>query len=240
MQQHATNEFLAKGEEMNWDWVGMADIFIDPQGVARRVGRRRTWIGPLVVLGCGGILLGLVSLPFVLQAVKLTLPSGLTEEQVEELLDRLVLYQRLGLVLSPLLLALKCWFVAGILYISCVLWDLPARMRQTFSLTVHGSLIFLLGEWAAFLVVKLRGSEIHSVEDLSPRLGFDLLVSGLSRPAMALLNHFSIFTLWYVVMITLSLSYLTGCTKRRAFLAAIPMWAFPLGLKVALVWISTS
>lgn len=54
----------------------------------------------------------------------------------------------------------------------------------------------------------------------------------------ALVSYFSVFNIWYIVALTLALSFLGGCSKTKAFVAVIPTWLLPLSLVVGLAWLS--
>jgi hypothetical protein len=49
---------------------------------------------------------------------------------------------------------------------------------------------------------------------------------------LAFVNFFSIFEIWYIVILGLSLAYLTGSSKGKAFAAITPAWLIPLLLAV--------
>jgi uncharacterized membrane protein YfhO len=90
--------------------------------------------------------------------------------------------------------------------------------------------VTFLQELTAFTVINLRANEPQKLSDLSPALGLDLVLNGLSKPMMALVSYFSVFNIWYIIVLSLGLSFLSGCAKSKAFLATIPNWLLPLGI----------
>jgi hypothetical protein len=46
------------------------------------------------------------------------------------------------------------------------------------------------------------------------------------------LNFFSIFEIWYLVILVFGLSYLAKCSKGQAFAAITPAWLLPLAFRM--------
>jgi hypothetical protein len=112
--------------------------------------------------------------------------------------------------------------------------DLRTKFRDHFSLLAHGSLIGAIGYLAGFAVIRLKGEELQSMQELRPAFGFDLLLAdGANKYLHAALNYFSLFTVWYIVMLTLTLAAMAGISKGKAFAAIAPVWI--LGLVFAMV-----
>ena len=58
------------------------------------------------------------------------------------------------------------------------------------------------------------------------------LTTNVHGPLLAILNFFSIFQIWYLVVLTFGLAYLTKSTKGKAFAAITPAWLVPLFLRI--------
>jgi hypothetical protein len=90
-----------------------------------------------------------------------------------------------------------------------------------------------MAQVAQAVVVKMRG-ELASMKGMQPAFGLDLwLPEGAPRLLNGLLNYFSMFTIWYIVVVALGYAALTGISKGRAFAVTSPVWI--LGLLFALV-----
>ncbi|MGH9825522.1 MAG: YIP1 family protein [Blastocatellia bacterium] len=219
--------------------AGLMDVFVDPQNTASYVQNKHAWVIPSVVIGIGGIFLGLASLPLTLQVVQHNLPTGLSGEQIQQTIDNLARFQRIGVMLTPVVFILKSLISAWILYTACVLLDIRTGYRKLFSLVTQCAMILFLQDLTVYTIIKLRGAEVRSITDLTPGLGLDLLLHGSSKPVMAVVSYFSVFNIWYIVMLSLTLSFLSGCSKKRAFVATIPNWLFGLFLCVGVAWLAT-
>jgi len=81
-------------------------------------------------------------------------------------------------------------------------------------------------------VIRSRGDAIENAEQLQPPFGIDLFTPGLHGPLLAILNFFSIFEIWYLIVLGLGLAFLTGVSKSKAFVAITPAVLIPLLFKV--------
>jgi hypothetical protein len=80
--------------------------------------------------------------------------------------------------------------------------------------------------------VRTKGDEIQSAEQLMAPFGADIFIQDVHGALLGFLNFFSIFEIWYLVVLGLSLAYLTGSSKGKAFAAITPAWVIPLLLVV--------
>ena len=143
--------------------------------------------------------------------------------------------QKVGVFASPVIMAGILALSAAILLGSCSVLSMRATFRDLFSLVCHGSLIGMLQTIAGFVVIRMKGDEIQTVEELRPSFGLGLFFhEGIGKPALAVMDYFSIFTIWYIVILSLALACLTGSSKGKGFAAAAPAWLLGLLLVVGL------
>jgi Yip1 domain len=214
------------------------DILLDPESAAQRLNHKAAWLYPLLIVGLGGIALGLANLPLLTRLIEASLPTGLTNEQIEHTLRNARTYQRIGIFFTPVMLLFKWAILAWILFMSCVLADIKVSFKHLFALLAQCSLLLFLQDLTIYIIIRLKGDQAQSIADMTPRLGLDLILTGLSKPMAALVGYFSVFNIWYIVALTLALSFLGGCSKMKAFIAIIPTWLLPLCLVVGLAWLS--
>lgn len=215
--------------------IGMFNIFLDPAATARRIPERLSWLPPLLLVGIGGALISWFTVPTVMRVMQMNPPGGMTAEQLQRSIGVIETTQRVMGLASPLLAAGFLALLAVILLGACSVLDIKTKFRDLFSLLAHGSLISFVGQLAGFVVLRIKGDEIQTMEELQPSFGLDLIFhEGLSKPLAAALKYFSIFTIWYIVMVALTLAALAACKKGRAFLAMTPVWFLPLIFVVGL------
>ena len=105
------------------------------------------------------------------------------------------------------------------------MFDLKPKFPEIFTMLCHGTLIQALAAVAGFAVLKLKGDDLNSVADLRPAFGLDIFLhEGLPKPLLATLNYFSIFNIWYIVVIAIAFATLAKTTKGKAFAATAPNW----------------
>jgi hypothetical protein len=123
-----------------------------------------------------------------------------------------------------------------------VLLDIRVAFKQLFTLIAQCALLMLAQDLIVHLIIRIRGDEVETIADLIPKLGLDLVLSGfgqtLGKTFMTILGYFSIFNVWYIVVLFVSISYLGKCSKGKAFLATFPVWFFPLCLAIGISWLN--
>jgi hypothetical protein len=105
---------------------------------------------------------------------------------------------------------------------------LRAKFRDVFSLMTACALINALQYVATYIVLRVKGEEIQSLDQMTPPFGIDIFLQDVHGAAGAVLNFFSIFELWYLVVLTFGLAYLAKTSKGMAFAALTPAWVLPL------------
>lgn len=209
---------------------GLADVFFDPESVAKRLNTRAAWLWPFLFVATGSVLIGFGLLPVTLKVIERSFPPNFPPEQLPETLANIARYQRIGIFVGALIVPLKWLIVAGVVYLSAVLLDVNVKFKSLFALVAQCSLISLLQAVMTFLIITLRADNVRTVQDLSPGLGLDLLVRPASAALAALVGYFTVFNIWHIIILGLGLHFLSGCTKKRAFAATALVWVFPLVL----------
>jgi hypothetical protein len=102
-----------------------------------------------------------------------------------------------------------------------------AKFRDIFSIMMACSLIGALQYIATYIVLRTKGDEITSQEQMQPAFGLDIFIPA-HGVLLTLLNFFSIFEIWSMVILALALASLTGSSKGKAFAAITPAWLIPL------------
>ena len=218
--------------------MGMLNIFIDPAAAVKLFQRKLSWLWPLLVVSVVTVTVQYLLIPVSMRVMQMNPPGGITAEQLERSMGMIQTVQKVGVFASPALIAGMLALGAAILLGSCAVMGMRAKFRDLYSLVCHCSLINMLQTVAGFVVVRMKGDEIQTVEELQPSFGLGLFFhEGISKPAMAVLNYFSIFTIWYIVVLSLALACLTGSSKGKGFAAAVPSWLLGLLLFVGISYL---
>ncbi len=209
--------------------VGMLNAFIDPAATAKRVPAKLFWLWPLVTITIIYVVFGYLMMPFVLQLVE----ARISGQNIPP--ERLEGARRVGTMIAQATPVITIVFV--ILFMALFAWlvgvvgsmvGARAKFRDTFSLLSAFSVIPALQYIAAYVVLNAKGDEITSQEQMSPPFGLDIFLPDVHGPLLALLNYFSIFQIWYIIVLGLGYAALTRTTKGKAFIAITPAWLIPL------------
>ena len=217
--------------------VGMLNAFVDPMGLAKRVKAKLFWLWPLITICIVYIVMGYLMLPYTMQLVDFSMQQraasqSIPPDRMETARNMAHTFSQVGIAFTPVfvvgVLALLAWLVM----VTGSIVGLRAKFRDVFSLMAACSLITALQVIAAYIVVRTKGDEIQSPEQLMAPFGADIFIQDVHGAMLGFLNFFSIFEIWYLVILGLSLAYLTGSSKGKAFAAITPAWIIPLLLSV--------
>ncbi len=179
------------------------------------------------------VIFGYLLVPFALTLADARMAqANMTPDQMERAKNIAHIVTQFTIPATPLfvigLLALFAWLVG---LVGSML-GMRSKFRDIFSLMAACSLIPALQYIAAYIVVHVKGDEITSQEQLTPPFGIDIFFQNVHGALLAFLNYFSIFQIWYLIVLTIGLAYLTKSTKGKAFAAITPAWLIPLFLRV--------
>jgi hypothetical protein len=214
-------------------FLGMFNAFVDPAGLAKAATTKLFWLWPLITVTLIYVVFGYLMMPFTLQLMDTMMTQRMTAQNVpadriETARNMAHMFSSVGLVVTPIMiiamLALAAWLVTVVGSIV----GLRAKFRDVFSLVAACSLITSLQYVATFIVLKVKGDEITSPEQMTPPFGIDIFVQDVHGVMLALLNFFSIFTIWHFIILGFALAYMTKSSKGKAFVAITPAWLIPL------------
>ncbi|HTB19836.1 MAG TPA: YIP1 family protein [Bryobacteraceae bacterium] len=218
-------------------FIGMLNAFVDPAGTAKRVPAPLSWLWPVITLTIIYMVFGYLMLPYTMNLIDLRMNQQLSQqnapvEQAERARNVAhMIYQFLPVatpVIVIVFLLLFAWLVSAMGSIA----GLRAKFRDIFSLMAACSLIPALQTIATYIVLRAKGDEITSQEQLTPPFGLDIFMQDIHGALFALVNYFSIFQIWYLIVLTFGLAYLAKASKGKAFFAITPAWLLPLALRV--------
>jgi len=217
--------------------AGMLNAFVDPKGLAKHVRAKMFWLWPLITISIIYIVVGYLMLPYTMELVDFSMQQRASAHNIPA--ERMETARNLahaisvgGIAFAPLfvvgILALLAWLVS----VTGSVVGLRAKFRDVFSLMAACSLISSLQYIATYIVVRTKGEEIQSPEQLMAPFGADIFIQDVHGATLAFLNFFSIFEIWYLVILGLSFASLTGSSKGKAFAAITPAWLLPLVLSM--------
>ncbi|HMF74145.1 MAG TPA: YIP1 family protein [Bryobacteraceae bacterium] len=205
--------------------AGIPSFYIDPEAAARRVRTKWFWIGPLAVVSIVAIIVGTLVIPIVQHVMEIApLPPGASPEQYQkEMAIGLMIQKVLFTYLAPVLAAMILSLEAGILLATSSVLGVKANFRSLFNLVSGCALILMLEQIAGIVILKAKG-DISSVAELRPPMGLDIfLPEGTNKFLLAFLGYFSIFEIWWIVMLVLIFAAAFRVSKGKAASVVAPM-----------------
>ena len=210
-------------------FLPLLDIFIDPASAGRRIDRQAPWLWPTLIIAVGTLIMGYLMVPLGLRIVQMNPPPNIPREVFQQQLPMIEKVTYITVVLTPLFIAIKLLALAGLLKLVTMMADIQLGFKKLFSLIAHSNLIVLLEGIAVFVVVRAKGDEVQTAEDLMPALGLDLLVRGdVGKPLLAALHFFSVFEFWFIAVLVIAFAALARCSKLKAFWVTLPVWILGL------------
>jgi hypothetical protein len=216
------------------DLAGMGSYFIDPEGAARRATHKWFWIGPLIVVSIIAIVTQLVRMPITQQVMEtMPLPNGMTEAQWDKQMHISMIVQNVAVWLSPVLVVIIFSVETVILLAMSSILTAGAKFRALFNIVAGCAVVGSLEAIASVVVLKMK-APVATMAELKPPLGFDIFLGeGTNKYLMAFLGYFTIFQIWWMIMLILVLASALRISKGKAFAIMSPLIIF--GLLFALV-----
>jgi len=213
--------------------VGMLNVFIDPKATARRIAAPFAWIWPLITLCIIYGVVGSLTAPYAISIADAQIAQrGITGDQAENARRITHVISQVTPIITPVFIILVLLLLAWLVMATGSIAGVRAKFRDIFSLIACCALIPSLQSIATLIVLRAKGDEITSQEQLTPPFGIDIFFPNLHGGLYALLNFFSIFEIWYLIVFTVGLAYLAKTSKGKAFFAITPAWVLTLLIRV--------
>lgn len=215
-------------------FVGMMNVFVDPIATAKRVPSKLSWVWPVVVLCVVYLIFGYLMMPFSMQLAdaRMTANPNLTGDQLERARSMAGMIVKITAFVIPVFVILFLLLFAALIKGTYSIMSVRTSFHDVFSLLAACSLIPMLQYVAGYIVLRVKGDTITTQDQITPPFGLDIFFQGIKGVPLALLSYFSIFTIWYLVVLVFGLAYLTGTSKTKALIAITPVWLIPLIFKV--------
>lgn len=163
-------------------------------------------------------------------------------QQIENELKFMKRYQTIGIVLSPLFLIIKFIFTSAILWLIIQLFA-ELDFKRLFSVVVHCGIIPFLGSILSLIILQLRGLQsIKSAVDIQVSLGLDLFFRNpdLNLPLRAFLSNINVFSVWWIILISLGISIIAKISRTKAIVITIFFWLFSAMIQVGIASLISS
>jgi len=213
--------------------VGMLNVFVDPKATARRVPAPLSWLWPLITLFVVSMVFGYLMMPYITQAFDVRLrQANVAPEQFERVQTIYHVVAQLIPVIGPVTVLIGLLLLAWLVGLTGSMVGMRVKFRDLFALIAACWLVQVLQTIAIYIVLRTKGDEITSQDQLTPPFGLDIALQNVHGALGAVLNFFSIFEIWFLVVLTIGLAYLAKTTKGKAFFAITVAWLVPLLVRI--------
>ena len=199
------------------------NIFIDPAEAAKQMDGKFAWVPPVVLQSVSAIIVGMMMTPIAIQVMRSNPPGNLSGEGLQRTLDMMETMSKAQFVVAPLMVVAMIALVALVLFAASSVMDAKASFGRLFTFVAHAGLVLTVSQIATMIVLKFKG-EISSVKELTPSFGPDMFLSeGASGLLIGICKFFSLFNLWYFVVLVIGLAALLNIPKGKALGVASPV-----------------
>lgn len=200
------------------------EIFADPGKVFARIDAGLQWWKAFIVAAAVMIGVGWVMTPFRNQAL-MPMLRNLSPEQMERAQAQMKTWGPVGLLMAPILMIVALLIVGAIAHVAINIMSSRANFKKTLSLLSFCSLISLVEQIVVTAVIAGRGVEsVESMADLKMSIGPAALLPDAAGALEALLQSFSLFQIWYYVVLVLGVAAVFRLRRPQAVIAVAPVW----------------
>jgi len=212
--------------------AGMGSFLIDPAGAARRVYSKWFWIAPLILFSVISIAASFVLMPMARHVMEIApLPPNTSPEQYQKGMNVGLTIMRISMYFAPVVAALIFAIQTAVLFGASAAMSIKASFRQLFNLVTGCSLIQALAAIAGIVVLKGKG-EVSTQAELRPALGLDIFLPETANKVLtAIVGYFSVFEIWWTIMMVLIFSVAFRVTKGKALAAILPLVFLSIALR---------
>lgn len=229
MSTIAPNVAPERSESFASDLAGMFSFLFDPQGAARRLPRKWFWVAPTLLCCIAFMIYSAVSSPILSHYMQTApIPNGVNPDQYAQMLRMQEKFAWVGMIVAPLMVLFMFVIFSALTFAVSSMFAIQAKFGKIFNLFAGCSIFSAIQALVWALILKMKG-EISATSEIRPPLGLDIfLPDGTSKLLMGIASYFSIFQIWYIVMIVLIFSIGFRVSKGKAMAVITP--AIVLGL----------
>jgi len=218
------------------------NIFATPTEVFKNIKKSPKWLVVFGVICVVSLICGYIMIPFTQKIMEKIFTAKMSDENMQETLSTIARYRMFFLLLVPIPLLIKWFFIGLLLYLGAILFDAQENnFRTVYAVVVHTELILLLMEVINLLILHIKGVEaINNITDLKTIIGLEYFLSDKSQniPLAALLNQFNVFSVWYVATLSIGMSVVCQLKKWKSAILVFCVWLIGVGFQYAFTLLS--
>ncbi len=214
-------------------FIGMLNAFVDPKATAKRIPAPLSWLWPVIVLIVIYGVVGVLTAPYAISIADAQIAQrGLPQDQAETARRITHVIAQITPIVTPVFVVLFVLLFAWLAVVIGSMAGLRTKFRDMFSLMAACSLIPALQAIATYIVLHAKGDEITSQDQLTPPFGLDIFLQNIHGALLGLVNFFSIFEIWYLVVLTHRAGLPGKNIQGQSVLRDHASWVIPLLIKI--------
>jgi hypothetical protein len=210
------------GLDLGGQFAALGNAVVDPPSVARVIPTKAAWLVPFVLVNAVTIAMALIVSPITANIFRNNPPEGMSADQAQKAAEIMEKFAMVSAVTTPLFFLIMTAIGAGLILMVCSVTGVTAKFRDLFSVLTYGSVIRGIATIASIVVIKAKGSDIQTMQELTPRFGLDLFIHDVPKAVNGVLRFFSIFSIWEIVATIVILAATLRITKGKAFVCMLP------------------
>jgi hypothetical protein len=223
----------------------LINVLATPTEVFNSLKDQPRWLLTFAVISLISMVVGWFMFPMSQHITYIILSSKLSGTQLDQAIAFSERFKYIGLLFVPVTLLIKWVIVGALIYLLCILFETPNELkyRTIFSVVVYSEMILLFMSVVNVLILYVKGiGSVQHLVDLQAVPGLDLLLKDKisNLPLFTFLNSFNVFSIWYVITLTVGISVVTGYRKLKASLIVTGVWVLLVTFQVIMSFISSN
>ncbi len=218
----------------------LLNIYIAPKRVFLSLKENPQWFLPFLILSIIALIIEWFSFPYVLKVTIANLPPNAAQQHIQDAASYLHGQRAINAAFIPIKLMAGWSLFALVLYYVCLVFKPieQIRFRHVFAVVVFSEMTPVVGKIFSLVAALVKGIEhVNTVSELNNLYGLDLLFPGATAnlPLFTLICNMNPFSLWYLMVLTIGVSVVTGFGKIKSAIVVVCVWLLALGFGAAVV-----
>lgn len=222
--------------------TNLFNIIVSPREIFEELVEQPKWVFAFIIITVINIIIEFYTLPFTHNLMLNQLETQIGEDAARQTLEMTKQYQYIGLAFSPISYLIKLLIVSMFLFFSAIILNAQnLRFKMIFALLIHSEIILIFMNIINLLILYVKG--INTITDSTDMytiygLIYFLQDKASNQPLFTFLNNFNLFTIWYLLTLTLGISIVTHLKKWKSAIIVLFVWLLGAGFQSSIVILS--
>jgi len=224
--------------------TSIMNVFDSPKETFYKIKESSDWFIEFIVWAVGTTIYGHLLSPFSQRLMMLSFNMQTSIPRTQQIMNMVIKYQRVALLFAFIPLFIKLILFTVVLYYLIILLNShKVRLKTIFSIVIHSEFILLLMVIVNLFILYIKGiNAVNNIFDLQAVVGLEYFIHDKTNniPLYTFLSNFNVFTIWYIVVLTIGVSVVTELEKWKSAIIVSLVWLFGVGFQVAFASLSVN